>query len=195
MPETIGSRIAAYRKEKGYTQEEIAQQLGVSSQAVSKWENDTSCPDIALLVPLSQLLGTTVDAILSGKPQGVTILPPSQRRSIDDMTLRILVETVDQGKKTNVKVNVPMKLVRLAIEMGMQLPQVTSNAALQSLDLEAIFRMVESGVIGKLLDVEVDDVTKVAVLVEENAGIDSKKRHRAEQDFFAGDAAVVDAGA
>ena len=136
------------------------------SQAVSKWENDTSCPDIALLVPLSQLLGTTVDAILSGKPQGVTILPPSQRRSIDDMTLRILVETVDQGKKTNVKVNVPMKLVRLAIEMGMQLPQVTSNAALQSLDLEAIFRMVESGVIGKLLDVEVDDVTKVAVLVE-----------------------------
>ena len=93
-------------------------------------------------------------------------MPPSQRRSIDDMTLRILVETVDQGKKTNVKVNVPMKLVRLAIEMGMQLPQVTSNAALQSLDLEAIFRMVESGVIGKLLDVEVDDVTKVAVLVE-----------------------------
>lgn len=166
MPETIGSRIAAYRKEKGYTQEEIAQQLGVSSQAVSKWENDTSCPDIALLVPLSQLLGTTVDAILSGKPQGVTILPPSQRRSIDGMTLRVLVETVDQGKKTNVKVNVPMKLVRLAIEMGMQLPQVTSNAALQSLDLEAIFRMVESGVIGKLLDVEVDDVTKVAVLVE-----------------------------
>ena len=62
--------------------------------------------------------------------------------------------------------DVPMKLVRLAIEMGMQLPQVTSNAALQNLDLEAIFRMVESGVIGKLLDVEVDDVTKVAVLVE-----------------------------
>lgn len=42
MPETIGSRIAAYRKEKGYTQEEIAQQLGVSSQAVSKWENEVS---------------------------------------------------------------------------------------------------------------------------------------------------------
>ncbi len=108
MPETIGSRIAAYRKEKGYTQEEIAQQLGVSSQAVSKWENDTSCPDIALLVPLSQLLGTTVDAILSGKPQGVTILPPSQRRSIDDMTLRILVETVmTRGKRPTSKSTCP----------------------------------------------------------------------------------------
>lgn len=42
MNETIGSRIAKFRKAKNMTQEELANQLGVSSQAVSKWENEVS---------------------------------------------------------------------------------------------------------------------------------------------------------
>lgn len=42
MNETIGSRISKYRKAKGMTQEELANIMGVSSQAVSKWENDAS---------------------------------------------------------------------------------------------------------------------------------------------------------
>ncbi len=42
MNETIGNRISKYRKEKGLTQEELASMLGVSSQAVSKWENEVS---------------------------------------------------------------------------------------------------------------------------------------------------------
>ena len=49
MSETIGNRISKYRKEKGMTQEELANKMGVSSQAVSKWENDASCPDIGLV--------------------------------------------------------------------------------------------------------------------------------------------------
>ena len=49
MNETIGNRITKFRKAKGMPQEELANQLGVSSQAVSKWENDISCPDISLL--------------------------------------------------------------------------------------------------------------------------------------------------
>lgn len=46
MNESIGNRICKFRKEKGLTQEDLAGKLGVSSQAVSKWENDQSCPDI-----------------------------------------------------------------------------------------------------------------------------------------------------
>ena len=42
MNETIGNRISAFRKEKHLTQEELANTMGVSSQAVSKWENDAS---------------------------------------------------------------------------------------------------------------------------------------------------------
>lgn len=47
--ETMGNRISKYRKARGMTQEELAGKLGVSSQAVSKWETDTFCPDISLL--------------------------------------------------------------------------------------------------------------------------------------------------
>jgi|GEM_PF-6583186 len=46
MANTLGSRIGEFRKKKGITQDQLAEYIGVSSQAVSKWENDLSCPDI-----------------------------------------------------------------------------------------------------------------------------------------------------
>ena len=75
MNETIGSRICKYRKAKGMTQEDLAEKLGVSSQAVSKWENDASCPDISLLPELAKTLGVTVDTLLTGKQDEVQLLP------------------------------------------------------------------------------------------------------------------------
>ena len=165
MEETIGKRIAARRKEKGYTQEEIAERLGITAQAVSKWENDTSCPDISLLPALAEMLGTTVDALLSGKTSDtLRVLPPEERRSIDEMTLHILVDTTEDNDR--VRVSVPMALVRVAMEMGMQLPQITSKEALKGIDINSVFRMVENGVIGKLMEVETGDGTTVTILVE-----------------------------
>lgn len=70
----LGSRITALRKEKGMTQEQLAAALGVSAPAVSKWETDTSCPDIALLCPLARALGTNVDTLLQFEEQ------PSQKQ-------------------------------------------------------------------------------------------------------------------
>ena len=52
---TLGTRIAGLRKEKGYTQEEFSDMLGVSAQAVSKWENDLSCPDIMLIPQIASI--------------------------------------------------------------------------------------------------------------------------------------------
>ena len=66
MNESIGNRISKYRREKGLTQEELAAKLGVSSQAVSKWENDASCPDISLLPQLCRTLGISTDELLTG---------------------------------------------------------------------------------------------------------------------------------
>ena len=57
MNETIGNRIAKYRKAKGLTQEALANLMGVSSQAVSKWETDASCPDISALPKLWNIRG------------------------------------------------------------------------------------------------------------------------------------------
>lgn len=64
MEETLGKRIMQHRKNMGLTQDQLAEKLGVTAQAVSKWENDLSCPDINMLPRLAELFGTTTDALL-----------------------------------------------------------------------------------------------------------------------------------
>lgn len=64
---TIGQRISELRKNHGYSQEYVAEQLGVSRQAVSKWETDTSAPDTYNLIGLAQLFGVSVEFIAVGK--------------------------------------------------------------------------------------------------------------------------------
>jgi len=163
---TLGSRIAAWRKEKGITQEELAEKMGVSSQAVSKWENDVSCPDISLLTTLADVLGVTTDELLSGKSSQVRQLPETQRKSLDQLTLRIRVNSADGDK---VKVNLPMTLVRVGLELGIDIaPNFTEGKldALRNLDLTKIMDLAERGVIGKLVEVESADGDIVEVVVE-----------------------------
>ncbi len=64
---TIGLKIAALRREQGMTQEALAQKLGVTNQAVSKWESEQSCPDIQLLPRLADTFGVTIDELF-GRP-------------------------------------------------------------------------------------------------------------------------------
>ncbi len=64
---TIGMRIASLRKEQGMTQETLAQKLGGTNQAVSKWESDQSCPDIQLLPRLADTFQVTIDQLF-GRP-------------------------------------------------------------------------------------------------------------------------------
>ncbi|MCR1898598.1 helix-turn-helix domain-containing protein [Irregularibacter muris] len=61
----IGDTILRLRKEKDLTQEQLANMVGVSAGAVSKWENGNSTPDIALLSPLARALNTSLDVLLS----------------------------------------------------------------------------------------------------------------------------------
>ncbi len=61
---TVGQRIKAFRKEKGFSQAEVAEKIGVSIQTVSKWECDAGMPDISQIVPLAKVLETSTDAIL-----------------------------------------------------------------------------------------------------------------------------------
>lgn len=68
---TIGNRISTSRKQLKYSQEYVAEQLGVSRQAVSKWEKDISKPDTDNVIRLAELLNTNVDYILTGN-----ITPP-----------------------------------------------------------------------------------------------------------------------
>ncbi len=60
---TLAERISFLRREAGMTQEQLAQRLGVTYQAVSKWENAQSCPDVTLLPELADVFGVTIDSL------------------------------------------------------------------------------------------------------------------------------------
>ncbi len=166
MDMTIGKRIAVLRKEKGLKQEELAQLLGVSGQAVSKWENDQTCPDISLLPQLAKILGVSVDELLSGKQEtapAVQILPEEKRKDIKDRMLRIVVDSPNGDK---VRVSLPMALVQVAVDCGMGMPQISGNDALKQIDWNQIMTLISHGVIGNLMEVEVSDGSVVRIFVE-----------------------------
>ena len=64
----INEQIAYYRKQRGLTQEDVARALGVTNQAVSKWESAQCCPDITLLPELACLFAVSVVKLLGRKP-------------------------------------------------------------------------------------------------------------------------------
>ena len=165
MESTLGKRIAALRKQKDLRQDDSAQLLDVSPQAVSKWENDQTCPDIGLLPKLAQILGVTTDELLSGKQelQEVRVLPPEERKDIKDMLLRIIVDSSDGDK---VRINLPMALVQIALDMGTEMPQISGKEALKNIDLNQIMELVRQGAIGNLVEVESADGDTVRIFVE-----------------------------
>ena len=160
---TIGKRIAEYRKKRNLKQDELAEMLEVSAQAVSKWENDLSCPDISLLPELSKIFGVSIDEIVQGKKDEpvVTVLPEDQRKDINKMMLRIIIE---RKNGEHIRVNIPIALIKVAIETGMSIPKVNSKVngklggdALNDIDFVQILQMVELGAIGNLVEIEGDD--------------------------------------
>ena len=165
MQENIGAKIAELRREHNMKQDELAEMLGVTPQAVSKWENGASMPDISLLPKIAQIFGVTIDDLFgvnnTPKPD-VQMLPAEKRKSFDEMILRIRVQ--DGGDKVNV--NLPLPLVKLALEIGMTMPNVnTGNVDLSKVDFNHIIKLVENGVIGKLVEVEGSDGETVVIEV------------------------------
>lgn len=70
---TLGKMIAALRKENGLTQLELAEKMGVTDKAVSKWERDASCPDISTIPKLAELFDITVDELMQVKAGEVSV--------------------------------------------------------------------------------------------------------------------------
>ena len=66
---TLGERIAYYRKKAGYSQEGLAERLGVSRQAISKWETGEATPDAERIIALAAALGISTDTLLLGKEE------------------------------------------------------------------------------------------------------------------------------
>jgi len=69
MSSNLGANIKFFRKNKGFTQEELAGMLGVTPQAVSRWESEAGLPDVSMIVPIAQTLNITTDALLGYQVQ------------------------------------------------------------------------------------------------------------------------------
>jgi len=85
---TIGQRIAQKRKELGLSQEGLGEQLGVSRQAIYKWESDASLPEIDKLITLSKIFSVSVGWLLGVEEDGPEVLDQGQERLVEDILSR-----------------------------------------------------------------------------------------------------------
>ncbi|MCR4562539.1 MAG: helix-turn-helix domain-containing protein [Bacilli bacterium] len=163
--ETFGQRLARLRKEREMTQSDIADNVGVTSQAVSKWENDQASPDIDILIKLSEIFNISLDELL-GKEKTTSLSDKPSKKDIDKMIFKIVVLS-DDGDKVNV--NLPMALIKIFInkEDGkLNFISGEKNKALENIDFKQLIEMVEQGVVGELVSVDSADGTKVSIWVE-----------------------------
>lgn len=160
---TIGSRIAQGRKAKGYTQEEFSQLLDVTAQAVSKWENDASCPDIQLLPKIAEILNTTTDELLTGKKSEKK--EENQSISIDTSNLKININVLKPGQNP-VNVSLPLSMVKRFAKIGNGISGIVGNGAIDSVKFDEILSLVENGATGEILNVVADDNTNVRISIE-----------------------------
>ncbi|MGN0795168.1 MAG: helix-turn-helix domain-containing protein [Aristaeellaceae bacterium] len=167
---TLGRRIAQLRRARGLTQELLAETLGVTAQAVSKWENDQSCPDIMTLPGLARCLEVSVDHLLTGAQPSVPGAAAAPVRSPEEMIVRIAI-TEEDGNRVNI--NLPFTVFRLGARYGML--SITWNGSesgtdkraglLAELDFRTMVQMIESGVTGRLLDLH-DDGERLVIWTE-----------------------------
>ena len=163
MENTLGKRIAALRREKGMKQDELAEKMQVSPQAVSKWENDQTCPDISVLPTLAKLFGISVDELLTGKKEAETRVV-----SLDDDAEHkhkvIHLEITEGGDK--IRLNFPIEFVRGLVQMGMSLPGIVENDNFRNVDLEQIITLVDKGLVGTILEIEGEDKERIRIYVD-----------------------------
>lgn len=90
----IGLRILAARKKLGYTQKYLGELINVSDKAVSKWERGVGCPDISLLLPLSEALQMSVDELIGGN-----IVEKNEKKRIQNLINYTKIKALENKEK------------------------------------------------------------------------------------------------
>lgn len=159
---TLGERIAYFRRQRGLTQELLAEKCSVTPQAVSKWENDLSAPDISLLVPLADLFGISADELLGREVRKTEAVDPA---NIDLSRCILRVRIVDSTDTVNI--NLPLAAAEALIKGGaLRVGSEGVNESLSNIDFAQIAALVRAGILGKLVDVEEAGGGKVEIWVE-----------------------------
>lgn len=162
MKETFGQRLARLRKGLGLKQEDIANKVNISAQAVSKWENDISSPDISILPELADILQVSLDELLGRTMIQTEVLPVEKRKNIQNMILKIVVE----DKEFKVKINLPIALIMAFLEGNVTMPSVNGKDVLDKIDFRGVIQLIEQGVVGKLVEMESSEGETICVWVE-----------------------------
>ena len=167
MTETFGQRFSRLRKAKGLTQDDVAMKVNVSSQAVSKWENDINMPDIGILLNLGDMLGVSTDELLGKEVEAVAKFEPELvKKDFSKLMLRIIVDSSEGDK---VRVNLPIQIVKIALDAGVS-PTITGNSkasdVMSSIDWKQVYSLVEQGLLGEIVSVDTQDGDHVRILVE-----------------------------
>ena len=109
---TLGMMIASLRKEKRMTQIELAEKMGVTDKAVSKWERDLACPDVSTLPKLAEVFDISVDELMQCKAE-------SQNKKKKDFTPMIHMIMKAVALAMGVGVVVLSILKELEVDSGM----------------------------------------------------------------------------
>ena len=162
--ETLGTRISQYRKQRNFTQSEFAELLGVTPQAVSKWENDISCPDIMLLPKISQLLGVSIDEML-GNPVDQTKAQKVEEPKIDTSKLKLKINITSANKKP-VNISFPMAMVKRFTKIGTGISSIidVNSPAIDGKQIDSIFELINDGATGEILNIT--DETGQNIVIE-----------------------------
>ena len=118
----IGRKIAQLRKEKGITQEALAQVLNVTNQAVSKWESEQCSPDIQLLPELADFFGVSIDALFDRETASTVTLDHLPWED-DDVVRAVvyhghkLLQNSEQGNAFTLKFDGPAKDIECAVNL------------------------------------------------------------------------------
>ena len=116
MTETFGKRFSELRKKHHFTQEDIAKKLNITPQAISKWENDLSAPDIMLLKEIANIFNISIDGLLGNET--TTTLIQNEKRDINKMLFKISILS-SKGDKINI--NLPLAIIKLCVESNLKL--------------------------------------------------------------------------
>ena len=163
---SFGNYICKLRERRGLSQFQLGALVGVTDKAVSKWENDNSCPDIMLLPKLAKTLGVTVDVLLTGESKPETrMLPPAELKPAAQRIMRIVVNSGDGDK---VRVNLPLGMINAFIQAGVSMDnfQMSGGDALGKIDFAQVLALADQGIIGKMIEVESSIGDLVEIWVE-----------------------------
>ena len=161
MFNNLQERISYYRKKCELTQEELAEKCSVSPQAVSKWENGLTAPDISLLPRLAEIFNCSIDELLGREKPKTAILANNDY----DLTKAIMKIHVKSHTGDNVNMNLPLAIAKIVLNSG-GFKIGMSEDILDGIDFDQIMSMVSAGAIGKLIEVESGDGDVVEIWVE-----------------------------